>query len=196
MLFSRPKSHAKRNEPIKPHGTERITAIGTKKLSYRHDRIKKISTISGYASGVLIALIWALMIAEVIMRNIFHHPILGCSEICVFMYVSASYFGFSFTQIYKGHITVDLLYTNLKPAGQRALDIISLVLESILFVAFTYCSWKSFATSFAAREIYLAAMRMPVYVLRFAIALGVTIMALQVIADTVETITKKKEVQA
>lgn len=109
--------------------------------------IKKISTISGYASGVLIALIWALMIAEVIMRNIFHHPILGCSEICVFMYVSASYFGFSFTQIYKGHITVDLLYTNLKPAGQRALDIISLVLESILFVAFTYCSWKSFATS-------------------------------------------------
>ena len=33
--------------------------------------IKKISTISGYASGVLIALIWALMIAEVIMRNIF-----------------------------------------------------------------------------------------------------------------------------
>lgn len=56
--------------------------------------IKKISTISGYASGVLIALIWALMIAEVIMRNIFHHPILGCSEICVFMYVSASYFGF------------------------------------------------------------------------------------------------------
>ena len=103
--------------------------------------IKKISTISGYASGVLIALIWALMIAEVIMRNIFHHPILGCSEICVFMYVSASYFGFSFTQIYKGHITVDLLYTNLKPAGQRALDIISLVLESILFVAFTYCSW-------------------------------------------------------
>ncbi len=39
-------------------------------------------------------------------------------------------------------------------------------------------------------------MRMPVYVLRFAIALGVTIMALQVIADTVETITKKKEVQA
>lgn len=41
--------------------------------------IKKISTISGYASGVLIALIWALMIAEVIMRNIFHHPILGCS---------------------------------------------------------------------------------------------------------------------
>ena len=87
--------------------------------------IKKISTISGYASGVLIALIWALMIAEVIMRNIFHHPILGCSEICVFMYVSASYFGFSFTQIYKGHITVDLLYTNLKPAGQRALDIIS-----------------------------------------------------------------------
>lgn len=158
--------------------------------------IKKISTISGYASGVFIALIWALMIAEVIMRNIFHHPILGCSEICVFMYVSASYFGFSFTQIYKGHITVDLLYTNLKPAGQRALDIISLVLESILFVAFTYCSWKSFATSFAAREIYLAAMRMPVYVLRFAIALGVTIMALQVIADTVETITKKKEVQA
>ena len=97
--------------------------------------IKKISTISGYASGVLIALIWALMIAEVIMRNIFHHPILGCSEICVFMYVSASYFGFSFTQIYKGHITVDLLYTNLKPAGQRALDIISLVLESILFLS-------------------------------------------------------------
>ena len=158
--------------------------------------IKKISTISGYASGVLIALIWALMIAEVIMRNIFHHPILGCSEICVCMAVSASSFGCSFTQIYKGHITVDLLYTNLKPAGQRALVIISLVLESILFVAFTYCSWKSFATSFAAREIYLAAMRMPVYVLRFAIALGVTIMALQVIADTVETITKKKEVQA
>ena len=45
MLFSRPNSLAKRNEPIKPKGTLKITAQGTRKLSYKQERMRKISTI-------------------------------------------------------------------------------------------------------------------------------------------------------
>lgn len=156
--------------------------------------LKKISNASGFFAGVLIAIVWILMIAEVFMRNVFNSPILGCSEICVFLYVSAAYFGWSYTQRDKGHITVDLLYTNLKPAGKLLLDRIAIIVNTLLFIAFTYCSWKSFAISFAKREIYLAAMSMPVYVLRFAIALGVTLMLLQLISDVIEMF-RKKEVQ-
>ena len=153
--------------------------------------LRKVSRIAGFVSGILILIIWVLMVAEVFMRNVFVKPILGVSEICVFLYVSASYFGFSFAQLNKSHISVDLLYSNMKPAVQKIMERASFIICDVLFVMFSYCSWKSFAISFAKREIYLAAMRMPVYVLRFAIAIGVTIMLLQMIVDTIEVFKNK-----
>lgn len=40
MLFSNPMNLANKKLPIKPIGTERITAKGTRKLSYKALRIK------------------------------------------------------------------------------------------------------------------------------------------------------------
>lgn len=37
-------------------------------------------------------------LAELVARNVFHSPILGVSEIAIYLYVTAAYFGFSYTQ--------------------------------------------------------------------------------------------------
>ncbi len=160
---------------------------------------KKISQVSGCVSGVFIAVVAVLMIAEVLLRNMFSQPIRGVSEICIFLYVAASYFGFSYAQQHKSHITVDLLYSRMKPEIQLVMNRAAYVINVILFACFSYCNWKAFLESFAKREIYLAAIRMPVYVLRFAIALGATIMLLQLLVDMIELFKEKaagKEVQA
>ena len=86
--------------------------------------LRKIPDVFGGLSAVLMVGIWVMMTAELVARNIFSSPILGVSEIAVYLYVTAAYFGFSFTQKEKGHICVDLLYDRL---GERAKQIVSVI---------------------------------------------------------------------
>ena len=136
--------------------------------------LRKVPDFFGLLSALLIALIWIIMTAELVARNVFHSPILGVSEIAIYLYVTAAYFGFSYTQKEKGHICVELLYDRL---GQQT-----------LFLCFAVCIWRAFGESWAIKEIQLSAMKMPVYVLKFTIALGITAMLLQLILDTVDAV--------
>ena len=72
------------------------------------------------------------------------------------------------------------------------LDTLVAVICVAIFAIFTVCAWKAFAASFAIREIYLSAIRMPVYVLKFAVALGVTMMLFQLVIDLIEQILKDR----
>lgn len=150
--------------------------------------LRKIPDLFGLLSAVLIAVIWVLMTAEVVARNVFSSPILGVSEIAIYLYVTAAYFGFSYTQKEKGHISVELLYDKLGERAKRIVNVIAYLLCDALFVCFTGCIWKAFFQSWTIKEIQLSAMKMPVYVLKFTIALGVTVMLLQMIIDTVEAV--------
>jgi TRAP-type C4-dicarboxylate transport system permease small subunit len=148
---------------------------------------RKISDLFGAMSAVLMAAIWVLMTAEVIARNIFESPILGASEIAIYLYVSAAYFGFSYTQKHKGHIVVELLYDRFGEKAKRINEFIVYLISDVLFICFSICMWNAFVASFKIREIYLSAMKMPVYVLRFAIALGLTAMVIQLLIDTYDS---------
>ncbi len=150
--------------------------------------LRRIPDVFGFVSAVLMAAIWALMMAEVMARNIFESPILGASEIAIYLYVTAAYWGFSYTQKEKGHICVELLYDRLGAQAKRVVDVISCVLGDILLVFFTFFTWKMFTNSWAVKEIQLTAMKMPVYLLKFAVAVGVTIMLVQLIIDTVDAV--------
>ncbi len=154
--------------------------------------LKKIPAVFCWISGILLCGIFALMVAEVVMRNGFHSPIVGVSEICIYMNISAMYFGISYTQQLRGHIAVDLVYDRLSERGKRVLDTLVAVICVAIFAIFTVCAWKAFAASFAIREIYLSAIRMPVYVLKFAVALGVTMMLFQLVIDLIEQILKDR----
>jgi len=148
--------------------------------------LRKVSDVFGVLSAILMVLIWLLMTAEVAARNIFKSPILGASEIAVYLYVTAAYFGFSYAQKEKAHICVDILHDRLGDKAWRVMRLIALVFCDLLFACFAYCIWKAFAASWSIREIQLSAMKMPVYVLKFTISVGVTVMLLQLVLDTVD----------
>lgn len=150
--------------------------------------LRKIPDVFGFTSAVLMAAIWALMMAEVLARNVFKSPILGASEIAVYLYVTAAYFGFSYTQKEKGHICVELLYDRLGLRAKKVMDAIAFVLCDVLFACFTCFTWKMFASSWAIKEIQLSAMKMPVYVLKLAVAVAITVMLVQLLIDTVDAV--------
>lgn len=150
--------------------------------------LRKVPDFFGLLSALLIALIWIIMTAELVARNVFHSPILGVSEIAIYLYVTAAYFGFSYTQKEKGHICVELLYDRLGQQTRRVVDVIAYLLCDALFLCFAVCIWRAFGESWAIKEIQLSAMKMPVYVLKFTIALGITAMLLQLILDTVDAV--------
>ena len=145
---------------------------------------RKISEVSGFLSAAFIVIVWLLMTAEVVSRNFFNRPILGVSEISVYFYVSAAYLGFSYTQKHRGHIAVDMLYDKLGEKAKRINNCVVYMISDVLFTMFGWCAWKTFIASYKIKEIFLGGRKMPVYVLKFAIALGVTLMLIQLIVDT------------
>lgn len=155
--------------------------------------ISKIINISGVLSGILISVITIALILEVIMRNGFNSPITGVNEICVFMYISAVYFGFSYTQKHRGHITVDLVYDRLGDKAKVVIDRVVYVICTALFVLFSGCNWQRFVESYVKKELYYGGKTMPVYVLRFAIAVGGTLMAIQLLMDTINMFKSRKK---
>ena len=82
----------------------------------------------------------------------------------------------------------DRLYDRLGQQTRRVVDVIAYLLCDALFLCFAVCIWRAFGESWAIKEIQLSAMKMPVYVLKFTIALGITAMLLQLILDTVDAV--------
>ena len=145
----------------------------------------KISDFAGVTAGILIVAMWLLMTAEVVARNVFHSPILGASEIAIYLYVSAVYFGFSYAQKAGAHIRVELLYEKLGEGAKKIDDIIVSFVCVVLFLCFSIFLWNAFIESFRIREIYLSAMKMPVYLLRFMISTGATLILIQVTVELI-----------
>lgn len=155
-------------------------------------KLDVISDISGAISGIFIAIILMIMCCEVFARKLFSSPILGSGEICTYLYVAASYMGLCYTQKYKGHIAVELLYDRVGEKAKFIMDVMSYLISDVMFAFFTIFTWKAFFNSYSIKETFLAAMEMPVYVLKFMIALGITIMFFQLLFDTIELFAKQK----
>ncbi|MCL6476928.1 MAG: TRAP transporter small permease [Peptococcaceae bacterium] len=123
-----------------------------------------------------------VMVLDILLRLLFNKPILGLYELVEFMMVVTVFFGFSYTQIEKGHISVEMF---VRKAPERVRTVIEAINHFVGMVLFLMICWGGLQQ---VKNVYLkgdvsAALSIPVWPFVIAVVIGSTLMSLVLLKD-------------
>lgn len=95
---------------------------------------------------------------EVISRRVFNAPHIWATEVTDYIYGPHFMLAAAFTLLYKGHVSIDLLFNRMRPRVQGVLEVINHIIFYFPFcglmfyygISFAYTSWVQHETSGSA----------------------------------------------
>ena len=129
-----------------------------------------------------------LVVANVFARYLFNAPITGAFEITESLLVVIIMLGLALTQYHGGHIRVVIVTRRLPPALARLARIFALVVGALFFVWCAYATWGFAHESYTIQEQEWGSVNFPLYPFKFVVFLGVVLLTLQFILDTLDAI--------
>lgn len=140
--------------------------------------------INSVGVGIL-AVMMCLTAADVTLRYVFNRPITGSCELTEFMMAILVAFGFAYTAVHKGHITVDLVVSRFPP---RAQAVINTITWFFCLGIFSLITWRSilYAESLRAGGFISSALLIPIYPFAYVVAFGSAIFCLVLIQNIFE----------
>jgi TRAP-type C4-dicarboxylate transport system permease small subunit len=94
------------------------TLVFPQKMSRTADifaKIEKVTNQTNWGAVIVMPLMFLLVTFEVIMRYVFHKPILGANEIETYMFVLITFSGFAYCWNKNGHVALDLFTEKMSP---------------------------------------------------------------------------------
>ena len=146
-------------------------------------RIQRASNFLGFASGVLLFAMAIITTREVIMRYVFNRPSVWSMEACIFMLVLVTYVGSSHTQLERGHIRVDIIYTFLSKLKGQILDVFSLGICLFYISLVAWASWREVLRMHALDIRTDTILATPIYPFHLADWLGICMLGLIVLVQ-------------
>ncbi|WP_118138336.1 TRAP transporter small permease [Oceanicella sp. SM1341] len=103
--------------------------------------VAALTKVNMFISGVAILAMLLHVVADIVMREVFHAPFSGTLEIVSYWYmVAAVFLAIPVAQAHGGHIQVELFTAGLSPRRRRILDTGVLLFSIALLVVFTWVS--------------------------------------------------------
>jgi len=134
-----------------------------------------VSTV-GYFGSAMIAVMMLLTVADVIARGFFNQSVQGSYELSEFMLVIVVFFSMAGCQLFKGHITIDLVVSRFP---QRAKDIIDSIMYVFFLMMLCIVTWQ--LIDYAIRETggtISGMLHIPVFPFIYMAALGSALFSL------------------
>jgi TRAP-type C4-dicarboxylate transport system permease small subunit len=88
--------------------------------------------------GVILVAAMLLTVLDVVLRHTLNAPLRGIFELTELAMAGIAFLGLAHAQHLGEHITIDLLYERLPPAGRRALDRLSRLVSLVVAGAITW----------------------------------------------------------
>lgn len=133
------------------------------------------------AVGMIVSMF--LGVADTVGTKFFGLPVPGTLEVTESTMVLIVFGALAYTQERRGHIRVELLYTNVGPRGQSFMDAVT---HLVAFVYFTLLAWQGIGEllySWEIREATMGTVRFPLYPARFLLVLGTLLLLVQLAFD-------------
>lgn len=149
-----------------------------------------------YAGGLLSqALMFALMVLGVVfvLLRFVGHPFVGGINLTTFFLVGAVYFVQAQVQRRNQNVAVDLFVMKTRGAVRRTLTWIQLLISTAITVVITWTVWGFAWESFEARERIDGAPFYPLYPVKLAVAVSISLLLLQLIVDVLKALRKSGE---
>lgn len=142
------------------------------------------------ANYVTTATIWLLVcvIMVGVVARLVGHPLSGITSLSEFMLVIAVYFGVAYAQQKKEHVYLELVLNKLGPMKRQLLTIAGSLASTLICGVVVYTSWLYALESWAIRERMDGTPHFVIYPTKIAIAVGLSLLLLQLVADVVDGI--------
>lgn len=133
-------------------------------------------------SSISIGLMMLLVIADVIGRFAFDSPVSGAYEITEFLMVIVIFFSITYSELVKGHVTIDIATTRLK---QKAQEIISSVMYIFFLATAIVLTWQMWLYSFHVQKSHLVSgvLTIPIYPFVFVATFSCILFTLVIIVN-------------
>jgi len=124
-----------------------------------------------------------IVVAEIIGRYIFGHPIPGQVEIATLALVVIVYLALPYTQMLDGHIRVDVFISRVKGAKREFLEALILVIGLISSLMMLWATGKRAIGSVLNQEFVTGVINFPIWPGRCSVALGLSLLSLTLVVQ-------------
>ena len=138
-------------------------------------------------SSLLMAVLVALICNEVAMRYFFNKPTIWGLELTTFIFGVHFVLGFSYTELFDGHVRVDIFSSRFPKKLQDILYIVlTMIITLPLVVLLGIWAWDNAIISTKILENLSSAWSPPIWPVKLLMALGFTFLFLQVLSNLIK----------
>lgn len=139
------------------------------------------------SSLTLVAMAFMITI-DVVLRYVFSAPLPASVEISQLMQPYVVLLPMAYTMARGAHVQVTLVTMRLPPRVRSYLDIVVHAIDLAFFAVIAVYGWHEFYASYEVNEIMLAAIRLPWWVGKFALPVGLVLICFQAMVHIVMTV--------
>lgn len=139
--------------------------------------LETLYRISGAVAAVFLALIAALVLAQIVGR-IFGVLVPGADDLAGYSLVASSFLALAYTLRSGGHIRVSLLLQRLPEAGRRRAEIAALAVGTAIILYFTWFTIELAWLSWRFGDMSQGVLAIPLWLPQSIMALGLIILAI------------------
>lgn len=154
-------------------------------VASKHYFIESIDRITRTINGISMVTFFVIMLLTVlgIILRFLGAPLSGLTNLSESLLVIAVYCGIAYAQQVKQHVAVEFLITRLSRTPQKILTMINLIIPFGICTILIFVSWNFALESWHVSERMSGAPFYPIYPPKIAIAIGISLLWLQLLAD-------------
>lgn len=135
--------------------------------------IRKLAQALALIAGVSLGLMMIQTVVDVLMNNIFRHPIEGSMEIISMYYmVLVVFLPLALVELRHEHINADLFVRLLPHGVQRAIYSLGALVSAVFFSLLAWQTGKDALQSLSINEVVMGSIYIPVWPAKFALPIG------------------------
>ncbi len=146
------------------------------------------------AGTLFLMMVWIFI--DVILRYFFHSPLPGTMEITgEYLLPVMVYLAVSYTQQQNGHVFVDFLYHKFSKGTKRIVGVFTNLIALLLFIILSYNNFQE-GLKYIKKDIRsVGILDYPLAPALMIISLGILIMCIRLLIDSINILRDKKEFQ-
>lgn len=150
--------------------------------------VKGFNVLTGYLSGITIVVTSVIVCYGVVMRYYFASPLDWGLELSIFLLIIATFMSAGYTQLQRGHVTIEVMEHILSPRANKWRYLIGDAL-SLVFCAFlAWNAWEFFHEAYVDGRVTNSTWGPKLWIPYSFMFIGTTALSLQLLVQIVDTL--------
>lgn len=154
--------------------------------------IVRISQVMGTLAALAIVVLMVAIVIDVVFRYTTGASVPAMVELAESSLIAAVFLGLAWGGVTGSHVAVTLVADRLSPAANRVLAIIVWGASSFFLAWMTYATTLRAISATQRREIRMGLVQWPMWPLRWVIVIGVAMLCLVCVANTVRALRSRE----